>query len=257
MAVYEVTGPNGEVYEIEGPDDADPSAVIAQITGMQTQAAAPADESGPSLLMAPVGGAELLAMGATGLLAQVPAGLAGLGTMAGRALGLTQADPADVVRDIEERLTYVPRSESAQSGLAAIARGVEAVERAVNPALAAIGRVSPTAENVVRTVVPAGLEALATVAPLARVPGTVARTAAKVTPAVPSALEITRDIVRPVTPQPPRGPAPPTAEQIVSRMDTQQSMGAAAAAPSLVNVSPELRQAIVQSAQRTGGAMLQ
>lgn len=38
-------------------------------------------------------------------------------------------------------------------------------------------------------------------------------------------------------------------------MDTQQSMGAAAAAPSLVNVSPELRQAIVQSAQRTGGAI--
>jgi hypothetical protein len=35
MAVYEVTSPSGEVYEIEGPDDADPSSVIAQITGGQ------------------------------------------------------------------------------------------------------------------------------------------------------------------------------------------------------------------------------
>jgi hypothetical protein len=35
MAVYEVTGPNGEVFEIEGPDDADPSQVIAQVTGQQ------------------------------------------------------------------------------------------------------------------------------------------------------------------------------------------------------------------------------
>ena len=38
MALYEVTGPGGEVFEIEGPDDADPSAVIAQITGQKSQA---------------------------------------------------------------------------------------------------------------------------------------------------------------------------------------------------------------------------
>lgn len=146
---------------------------------------------------APVGGAELLAAGVTGTLAQIPAGLAGIGTMAGRALGLTEADPADVVRRVQHELTYQPRSESAQSGLAAIARGVEAVERAVNPALAAIGRVSPTAENVVRTVVPAGIEALATVAPLARVPGAAARAASRVQPTVPTAIEATRELVRP------------------------------------------------------------
>lgn len=35
MATYEVTGPNGEVFEIEGPDDADPSGVIAQLSGHQ------------------------------------------------------------------------------------------------------------------------------------------------------------------------------------------------------------------------------
>lgn len=50
-------------------------------------------------------------------------------------------------------------------------------------------------------------------------------------------------------------PAPPTAEEVVSRINSPQSMGAASAAPSLVNVSPELRQAIVTTAQKTGGAI--
>jgi hypothetical protein len=36
MALYEVTGPQGEVFEIEGPDDADPTEVIAQISGQST-----------------------------------------------------------------------------------------------------------------------------------------------------------------------------------------------------------------------------
>lgn len=46
-------------------------------------------------------------------------------------------------------------------------------------------------------------------------------------------------------------------EQIVSRMSAQsgQSMGAAAAAPSLTNVSPGLRQAISTTARKTGGAI--
>jgi hypothetical protein len=33
MATYQVKGPNGESYSIQGPDDADPSDVIAQVTG--------------------------------------------------------------------------------------------------------------------------------------------------------------------------------------------------------------------------------
>jgi hypothetical protein len=33
MATYSVKGPNGETYSIQGPDDADPSDVIAQVTG--------------------------------------------------------------------------------------------------------------------------------------------------------------------------------------------------------------------------------
>lgn len=49
----------------------------------------------------------------------------------------------------------------------------------------------------------------------------------------------------------------PNAEDVVARTveGSQQSMGAAAAAPKLTNVSPELRTAISKTAQKTGGAI--
>lgn len=47
----------------------------------------------------------------------------------------------------------------------------------------------------------------------------------------------------------------PAAEQIVSRLNAQQSTSAAAAAPSLTNVSQDLRGAIQQTAKKNGGAI--
>lgn len=41
MATYEVTAPDGSVYEIEGADDADPSALVAQISGQSSASAQP------------------------------------------------------------------------------------------------------------------------------------------------------------------------------------------------------------------------
>lgn len=43
------------------------------------------------------------------------AGLAGLGTMAGRALGLTDRNPVDAVHGVSEALTYAPRGELGQA----------------------------------------------------------------------------------------------------------------------------------------------
>lgn len=48
MATYEVSGPNGESYDIEGPDDADPAAVISQITSTRPTEAALPSEPGAS-----------------------------------------------------------------------------------------------------------------------------------------------------------------------------------------------------------------
>jgi hypothetical protein len=50
----------------------------------------------------------------TGAIAAPLSGLAGLGTMAGRAMGLTNSDPADVVRRTQEALTYRPRTQGGQ-----------------------------------------------------------------------------------------------------------------------------------------------
>lgn len=52
-------------------------------------------------------------------------------------------------------------------------------------------------------------------------------------------------------------PEATTAEQVLARQAaaSKTNMGAAAAAPNIANVSPELRQAIVQAAQKTGGAV--
>jgi len=44
MATYEITAPDGSVYEIDGPEGSDPSAIVEQILGAQA-AAQPAGES--------------------------------------------------------------------------------------------------------------------------------------------------------------------------------------------------------------------
>lgn len=61
-----------------------------------------------------------LAIGSGGIAAPI-AGLAGLATAGGRALGLTNADPADVVRGTQEAMTYQPRSVGGQAATRAIA----------------------------------------------------------------------------------------------------------------------------------------
>lgn len=119
MAVYEVQGPNGELYEIEGPDDADPSAVVAQLSDQQNAApAAPAAPAQPEfrspwqdIPTGLLGLGELAASAVTSLPAMAIAGVAGGGS------GLFGTDPseqAEIVRDVEGALTYQPQSEGAQ-----------------------------------------------------------------------------------------------------------------------------------------------
>ena len=60
-----------------------------------------------------------LQMGSAAIAAPV-SGLAGLGTMAGRALGMTQREPADVVRSTQNAFTYQPRTVGGKAGAEAI-----------------------------------------------------------------------------------------------------------------------------------------
>lgn len=77
--------------------------------------AAPAAQPSPGVMGYAGGALETLGQVGTGLVATPAAGLSGLGTMAGRALGLTNADPADVVRNVQNKLTYQPRSQGGQA----------------------------------------------------------------------------------------------------------------------------------------------
>jgi hypothetical protein len=118
VATYEITGPNGEVFEVEGPDDADPSTVIAQITGQQ---AAPPQEpsAAPS---SPLASAAKNLLGyqvepalqmATGIVSAPAAGLAGI---AGTLLPGEQGQGARWTENVQNALTYQPRTEGGKLG---------------------------------------------------------------------------------------------------------------------------------------------
>lgn len=191
--------------------------------------------------MAPIGGAEMLLKAGTGALASLPAGLTYMGGAIGKALG-ADVNPSQLQSKVQNYLTYQPMSASGQAGeraLGDLARPIVApIAQRADQAATVVGRVSPFAESMMREA-PSAFQAVSGVMPIAS--------------GLRSAM---------TAPFRPTGPVPSfalkpaaTAEDIVSRMDTSQSMGAAAAAPRLTEVSPELRQAIVTTAQKTGGAI--
>lgn len=198
------------------------------------------------LITAPVGGGELLAKLVTGGVASIPAGVAYGGAAIGKALG-ADVNPAGVQRDVQNYLTYKPVSDSAKAGAqaaATLARPVIApVVNAADRAATAVGRVSPVAEAMIREA-PAAFQAASAVFPVAQAAPSLARGAVDL-------AQETRGAIRDF-----RAP-PPAAEDVLANMaaQSQGNMGAAAAAPSLQQVSPELRQAISQTAQKTGGVV--
>ncbi|MBK7017554.1 MAG: hypothetical protein IPH39_18835 [Sulfuritalea sp.] len=70
-------------------------------------------------------GANLLSQG----VALPAAGLAGIGAVAGRALGMTRADPAEVVHKVGGALTYQPRGEFGKAATAAVMAPFEALAK--------------------------------------------------------------------------------------------------------------------------------
>jgi hypothetical protein len=111
---------------------------------------------------------EVAAQGATGALAQIPAGLAGLVNEGTNAIGLTHNDPADTVHNIEGALTYQPRSAAGQNLDRDI--GATANDLTHNPVADKIGAaVDATGHGpLIRSAVPAVAEAAANVLPLGK-----------------------------------------------------------------------------------------
>lgn len=64
-----------------------------------------------------VGGAEAGAAVLSGAVATPIAGLTGLGAAIGKAFGMTDADPADIIKRVQSALSYEPRSEGAKKAV--------------------------------------------------------------------------------------------------------------------------------------------
>jgi hypothetical protein len=206
------------------------------------------------------------------MVASIPASVAFAGSAVGKAFGL-DTDPRQTMADVSEYLTYDPVSDSGNAGDALVAQGVGQVvapiARKFDEGATALGKVSPTAETLMREAPSAataaagllGLSPLAAPAAeaLRAVPTAVStgarnvasgagaaarRVAAASEQASDAAVRATGGTVRPpAIAEPPANPF------------AQQSMGAAAAVPKLSQVSPELRQALREAAQKTGGAV--
>jgi hypothetical protein len=221
--------------------EADPYAQFVDAPGQKAM-----QPQFPSVWMSPVGGAEMLLKRATGALGAIPAGVAYGGAAVGKALG-ADVNPADVQRRLQDYLTYQPVSASGQAGeqeLSNLLRPVgQAVSQAGNRLATSVGQVSPTAETYLREA-PSALQAAGAVMPLA---GTVTNLASSTANTARNAAAAVQR----------RFAAPPSVQDVLARSytNTPQSMGAAAAAPSMSDVSPELRQAISTAAQQTGGAV--
>lgn len=173
---------------------------------------------------------------ASGAVAAPLAGYTGAGAAGLRAAGLTSADPASVVNKVQSALTYQPTDPSSQALSTALnylpgkfAQGADWTGGKVSQLTG-----SPAIGAAVNTGIQ-GLPMLAGIKPSAT--------------AIQSSLDQAGAMLR--------RPPPLSAEDVLARsyQNSPQSTSAAAAAPSLAQVSPDLRQGITAAAQKTGGAI--
>lgn len=131
------------------------------------QSAAPQPANEPATGK-PVGSAEslirepLLVAGTSAFAAPV-AGIAGIGTAGARALGLTDAEPADVVGRVQSALTYEPRTQAGDAGTAALSYPFEKLAQGADwagqqVADSARAYVGPNAANVLGTATNVGVQ---------------------------------------------------------------------------------------------------
>lgn len=263
-----ITAPDGTKYQVTGPDGATEQDALAQVQAQHAPAVTP-QAKGPSALkqaaMAPIGAAELYGELGTGVLAAIPAAVAYGGAAIAKAAG-ADVDPSAVQSRVQNYLTYQPRSDSAKAGGAAvtntIAPVVAPIVKGYGDATAAVAAKSPIAGELMRAA-PAAFQAASSL-----VPGAAGVRAAMTNVARPAAANGVADIAtraftsaptaKSVAANAPRGlPAAGTAEEVLTRQaaSSPTNMGAAASAANLASATPELKNAIVSAARKTGGTV--
>lgn len=175
-------------------------------------------------------GEDALSLG-TGALASIPAAGAYLYGLT----GVNGSDSLSAARSVRNALTYQPRGEAGQAGINYI--GSIRPGEVVPSILDAAGY--PNAAQTTREVE----ERAGDVAPLA----------GEAAAGFPVTRAVGKRAFSPI--QDPEG-APSAADVAANTVkDSPQSMGAAAASPRIANTSPQMQQAIVAAAQKTGGAI--
>jgi hypothetical protein len=216
--------------------------------------------AGPSPLMAPVGGAELLLHHLTGALAPVPGMIAGSGAAVGKLFG-ANVDPQKVQSDTENALTYQPQTDSGKAGLATeraivepvVKPVVKPVTQVVDSALAHTG----AAEPYVRAAGKGALTAAGLAAPLESAVGDAVKVAdiSALSPAERAAFQA-REGTSTAAPPPATGGAKPVVGTGADAIQTGRSAGfkftpgavesrmPEAEVPSSAGVTPNDRRAI-------------
>jgi len=227
-------------------DSSAPAWASAPMVSQSAPTAQPSSPSDPSLLMAPVGGAEMLLKRVTGALAALPAGVAYGGAAIGKAAG-ADVNPSDVQNRVQQYLTYQPVTASGQAGERQLSAMVQPIVKPIaqkaDQFASSVGQVSPTAEAYLREA-PAALQAATGVIPL-------------IGPAAQGVSALNDSLTNLARSGQGWRAAEQTPEEVLRQTytDSPQSQGSAAAAPSITNVSPGLRQGISQAAQKTGGVV--
>jgi hypothetical protein len=98
-------------------------------------APAPTDTESPTSFKNLAGAVvELMLSMATGAASAVPAGLAGIGTAIGKATGLTDKEPGDVVRSVQSGMTYEPRTTGGRNAMSVIGAPFQAMSEGAETA---------------------------------------------------------------------------------------------------------------------------
>lgn len=126
MPTYSIQAPDGNTYKIDGPAGASQQDVQAEVMRQHPtagQAAAPPPAAPPSASDQLIAGAKNLygsivepaAHFVTGMVAKPISDVAGLAATAHDAITGDQGDPAGFKQDVQDRLTYAPRTEGGKA----------------------------------------------------------------------------------------------------------------------------------------------
>lgn len=158
MPKFRVTSPDGQNFDVEGPEGSTQEQALAQVQAQYK----PTSPSGSAYTGIP----EAVANIGSGMAGSAAGGMAGILTALGNVVGLTDTSPAETVWKIQEAMTYQPRTSSGRAISSAIAtpfellaKGADIVGGGVTD-IASKGGLSPSLSAGLGTTANVGIQSL-------------------------------------------------------------------------------------------------